>query len=49
MVRVREVVEPAAATRPAYDFYYAQYVEAYRRLRDLEHRVVAYAEGTPTP
>jgi FGGY-family pentulose kinase len=46
MVRVREVVEPATATRPAYDFYYGQYQEAYRRLRDLEHRVVTYAEGS---
>jgi FGGY-family pentulose kinase len=45
MVRVREVVEPAAATQPAYDFYYARYREAYRCLRDLEHRIVAHAEG----
>ena len=41
MVRVREVVEPVAAVRPAYDFYYAGYQEAYRRLRDLERRVAA--------
>ena len=28
--------------RPAYDFYYARYQEAYQCLRDLEHRVAAY-------
>ena len=44
MVRVREVVEPAAAHRPAYDFYFARYGEAYERLRDLEHRLAAYTE-----
>jgi ribulose kinase len=47
MVRVREVVEPEAAARPAYDFYYAGYQEAYQRLRDLGRRVAAYAGAGP--
>ena len=42
-----EVVEPAPAARPAYDFYYAGYQEAYQRLRDLERRVAAYASAGP--
>ena len=45
MVRVREVVPPTPATRPAYDFYYARYQEAYQCLRDLEHRVAAYSDA----
>jgi sugar (pentulose or hexulose) kinase len=45
MVRLRPAVEPAPSTRPAYDFYYGLYQEAYGRLRDLEHRLAAHAEG----
>ncbi len=48
MVRAGDTVEPAVAHRAAYDFYYARYLEAYRSLRDLEHRVVRYAEGQRT-
>jgi FGGY-family pentulose kinase len=48
MVRIRDVVQPQAATRPAYAFSYGLYQEAYQRLRDLEHRLAASAEG-PTP
>jgi FGGY-family pentulose kinase len=47
MVRVRDVVRPRAAPRAAYDFYYTQYLDAYRCLRDLEHRIVARGAGTP--
>jgi sugar (pentulose or hexulose) kinase len=46
MVRLRDVVQPVASTRPAYDFYYGLYQEAYQRLRDLEHRLSARAEGS---
>ena len=51
MVRARDVVQPAAAARPAYDVYYGLYQDAYRRLRELEHRLAGYAEGgnRPTP
>jgi FGGY-family pentulose kinase len=45
MVRQRSIVEPAAPARPAYDLHYGFYQEAYRRLRDLEHRLAASAEG----
>jgi len=45
MARVRDVVEPVAAARPAYDFSYAGYQEAYQRLRDLERRVATFADG----
>jgi FGGY-family pentulose kinase len=49
MARVRDVVRPVAATRATYDFYYAQYLEAYRCLRDLEHRLVAHEAGALAP
>jgi len=46
MVRVRDVVAPVVAVRPAYDVHYARYQEAYERLRDLERRT-AYASRDP--
>lgn len=45
MVRTERVVAPQASRRETYDFYYKQYLEAYRALRDLEHRLAMFEAG----
>jgi FGGY-family pentulose kinase len=49
MVRVRGVVAPVVATRPAYDAQHAKYQEAYRRLRDLGRPGAGYPSRDLNP
>jgi FGGY-family pentulose kinase len=39
MVRLAETVEPRAANRAAYDYYYAKYLDTYPALRGLMHQL----------